>query len=281
MWSKKKIVVSCVIIFIVSLLWITAIISSQPDTKNANNSNVKNQTSTRYISPTPTQISLKVSPSIIQTQQEVLGSESAVITTAPKCKSTNGLPDSSCTPGVIDPRVTQENILDTICKSGYTQTVRPSTSYTNNLKTEQIKLYGYLDTNLHDYEEDHLISLELGGSPTDPKNLWPEPGASPNPKDKIENLCHKLVCSGDINLSVAQEEIATNWHTACQFSSSTTISLPTQILPTNTSIPQSTSTLEVIQNPVGATALCNDGTYSYAAHHQGACSHHGGVREFY
>lgn len=31
----------------------------------------------------------------------------------------------------------------------------------------------------------------------------------------------------------------------------------------------------------GATALCNDGTYSYAAHHQGACSHHGGVAQFY
>ena len=31
----------------------------------------------------------------------------------------------------------------------------------------------------------------------------------------------------------------------------------------------------------GATALCNDGTLSYAAHHQGACSHHGGVAKFY
>jgi len=31
----------------------------------------------------------------------------------------------------------------------------------------------------------------------------------------------------------------------------------------------------------GATALCKDGHYSYAAHHQGACSHHGGVAQFY
>jgi Protein of unknown function (DUF1524)/Protein of unknown function (DUF3761) len=31
----------------------------------------------------------------------------------------------------------------------------------------------------------------------------------------------------------------------------------------------------------GATALCNDGTYSFAAHHQGACSRHGGVKVFY
>ncbi|MEV5747446.1 DUF3761 domain-containing protein [Actinoallomurus sp. NPDC052308] len=34
-------------------------------------------------------------------------------------------------------------------------------------------------------------------------------------------------------------------------------------------------------HPAGATARCNDGTYSYAAHHQGACSHHGGVLVFY
>jgi hypothetical protein len=33
--------------------------------------------------------------------------------------------------------------------------------------------------------------------------------------------------------------------------------------------------------PAGATAHCNDGTYSQAATHQGACSHHGGVAIFY
>jgi hypothetical protein len=33
--------------------------------------------------------------------------------------------------------------------------------------------------------------------------------------------------------------------------------------------------------PPGATALCRDGTYSYAANHQGSCSHHGGVAQFY
>jgi hypothetical protein len=29
--------------------------------------------------------------------------------------------------------------------------------------------------------------------------------------------------------------------------------------------------------PPGATARCNDGTYSYSQHHSGTCSHHGGV----
>src|SRR5579871_5398178 len=82
------------------------------------------------------------------------------------------LPDHNCTPGTIDSTVTQSTIAQTICKSGYTTTVRPPVSYTNELKKQQIEEYGYTDLNPRDYEEDHLISLELGGSPTDPKNLW-------------------------------------------------------------------------------------------------------------
>ena|SRR5258708_4555937 len=133
-----------------------------------------------------------------------------------KCHINGVLPDTTCTPGTIDPHVTQTNIQQTICVSGYTKTVRPPASFTNNLKVQQIAAYGYADTTLHDYEEDHLISLELGGAPADPKNLWPEPGASPNPKDKIENECHKKVCDGTITLATAQQEIASNWQTACQ-----------------------------------------------------------------
>ena len=133
-----------------------------------------------------------------------------------KCHTDGVLPDSSCTPGVIDARVTQENLYQTICSKGYTKTVRPPVSYTNKLKAQQITEYGYTDINLRDYEEDHLISLELGGNPTEPRNLWPEPGDSPNPKDKIENLCNQKVCHGEITLAKAQQEIATNWTTACQ-----------------------------------------------------------------
>lgn len=132
------------------------------------------------------------------------------------CHINGVLPDTNCTPGSIDPQVTQDNIFQTICSKGYSTSVRPPVAYTNKLKRQQIIDYGYLDTNLKDYEEDHLISLELGGSPTDPKNLWPEPDDSPNPKDAIENLCHHKVCSGEISLSDAQKQIATNWPTACQ-----------------------------------------------------------------
>jgi hypothetical protein len=143
-------------------------------------------------------------------QTSVLGTSSS------PCHSQNFLPDPNCTPGSIDPTVTQDNIYQTICSSGYTQTIRPPVTYTNKLKLQQIVDYGYTDTDPKDYEEDHLISLELGGNPTDPKNLWPEPGSSPNTKDTIENLCHKKICSGQISLSDAQHQIATHWPTACQ-----------------------------------------------------------------
>lgn len=126
------------------------------------------------------------------------------------------LPDPSCTPGATDPFVTQSNVDQTICVRGYTKTVRPSLSYTSPLKREQIKEYGYSDTNTKDYEEDHLIPLELGGAPSDPKNLWPEPGASPNAKDDVERRCNQMVCSHQILLQQAQQEIASNWQTACR-----------------------------------------------------------------
>jgi hypothetical protein len=126
------------------------------------------------------------------------------------------LPIKSVTPGAIDPSVTQSNIGSTICVIGYTAKIRPSSSYTNNLKKQQLgSTYSfYHDSQLGDFEEDHLISLELGGSPTSPKNLWPEPynGLSgARVKDQVENKLHLLVCSGRLPLEVAQNAIATNW----------------------------------------------------------------------
>ncbi len=154
------------------------------------------------------------SPSSVQ---HVLGTAITDVPAIPStCHEKDGLPDPTCTPGSTNFAVTQANIAATICTSGYTKTIRPPVSYTQSLKKQQIIAYGYVDKNFGDYEEDHLISLELGGNPTDPKNLWPEPGASPNPKDSIENICHQKVCDGEIALATAQKEIATDWKTACQ-----------------------------------------------------------------
>ena len=78
------------------------------------------------------------------------------------------------TPGVLNPAVTQQTIRSTICVSGWTRTVRPAVSYTNHLKEVGLGQYG-LSGPVAAYQEDHLVSLELGGNPTDPRNLWPEP----------------------------------------------------------------------------------------------------------
>lgn len=120
------------------------------------------------------------------------------------------LPDPACTPGVTNPEVTQADISSTICASGWTATIRPPESYTEPLKLDQIAAYGETGS-VSSYEEDHLISLELGGSPRDPRNLWPEPGPSPNPKDAVENAARRAVCDGQISLASAQQGIATNW----------------------------------------------------------------------
>lgn len=132
-----------------------------------------------------------------------------------KCHLHGLLPDPVCTPGEINPDVTQANLNQTICVSGFTKTIRPPASLTNKIKAQQMGEYGFTDS-LRNHEEDHLISLELGGAPSDPRNLWPEPGFSPNPKDKVENFLHAAVCAGRVTLAKAQQLIATDWTTAEQ-----------------------------------------------------------------
>ncbi|HEY9240413.1 MAG TPA: hypothetical protein VIP48_00410 [Streptosporangiaceae bacterium] len=140
----------------------------------------------------------------------------AALSGAVHCHSSHGLPDRHCTPGARFAKVTQKNIGSTICKSGWTSKVRPRESYTEKLKREQIAEYGYRDRKLGDYEEDHLIPLELGGSPRSVRNLWPEydGGKIPNPKDKVEDALRRAVCDGKVKLSPAQRAIARDWKTA-------------------------------------------------------------------
>jgi len=131
-----------------------------------------------------------------------------------------GEPDRLLTPGALNPAVTQETIGSTICVSGWTATIRPSSGYTTHLKIGQIVAYGYSDTSTSAYEEDHLISLELGGAPSDPRNLWPEPYAmsladgrptGARTKDSFENSLKKEVCAGTRLLAQAQGDIGVYW----------------------------------------------------------------------
>jgi hypothetical protein len=116
------------------------------------------------------------------------------------------------TPGVANPDVTQQTIGTTICVSGWSSSIRPDTSYTNDLKLTQMQEYGRTG-DPSDYQEDHLISLELGGDPRDPRNLWPEPNPHAEDVDRVENDLHAAICSGHMTLAEAQRRISMLKHT--------------------------------------------------------------------
>ena len=123
-------------------------------------------------------------------------------------------PNSTRTPGFANPDITQDNIADNLCNPTWsTKTIRPPTSYTNPLKLTQMQEYGdtvsdpnaacmLSSSNKGCYEEDHLISLENGGHPRDPRNLWPEPyktqidgqTVGARQKDTVENYIHNAIC---------------------------------------------------------------------------------------
>jgi hypothetical protein len=126
-------------------------------------------------------------------------------------------PDPQRTPGALHPDITQANLAQNLCNPNWsTDSIRPPSSYTTALKIRQMAAWGLGGTTA-DYEEDHLISLELGGNPTSEQNLWPEayiptPGA--REKDTVENRLHKEVCTGVVMLRRAQDIVRGDWY-AC------------------------------------------------------------------
>lgn len=122
------------------------------------------------------------------------------------CKIANTMPDHACTPGAIFPDATQSQV----CKSGYSASVRDVP------QAEKNQIYAEYRIATHttgQYEVDHHISLELGGS-NDIANLWPE-AASPMPgfheKDKVENFLHNKLCAGKISLTESQDLVSNHW----------------------------------------------------------------------
>ncbi|MDX6486957.1 MAG: hypothetical protein QOF43_2110, partial [Gaiellaceae bacterium] len=129
----------------------------------------------------------------------------AVVLRVEQHRAPTMLADPVRTPGVLNPDVTQANISSTICVKGWTRTVRPPTEYTNDLKRRQMRAYRESGSP-SDFQEDHLISLELGGHPTDPRNLWPEPYPRAARVDQIENDLNAQVCGGSLSLADAQRK---------------------------------------------------------------------------
>ena len=114
----------------------------------------------------------------------------------------------------VTPGVTFHVTVVQICRSGYATSVR---DVPESEKNQAYAEYGITHHTTDQYEVDHLISLELGGSNAI-GNLWPERNDRPkgylNSKDILENRLHDLVCDGKVGLASAQKAIATNWVSA-------------------------------------------------------------------
>jgi len=138
----------------------------------------------------------------------------------------------------VNPDVTQASIDSTICSPGWTATVRPPETYTDRIKhledqqgglvsiggtTYRVHGFDESDPDVGHFELDHLIPLEIGGSPADPANLWLEPyeppegaaavGTGSQTKDKVENAARVAVCAGRVSLASAQQQMVADWYT--------------------------------------------------------------------
>ena len=58
---------------------------------------------------------------------------------APIAAAQTYLPDHPRTPGAINPAVTQDNLKQTVCVTGWTATIRPPMTYTTRLKVRQMR----------------------------------------------------------------------------------------------------------------------------------------------
>jgi hypothetical protein len=74
--------------------------------------------------------------------------------------------------------------------------------------------YGMDDRKARGYQVDYLINPQLGGD-DDLENLWPEPYHATvwnaTAKDALETKLHSMVCGGQLDLTAAQQELATDW----------------------------------------------------------------------
>jgi hypothetical protein len=154
------------------------------------------------------QIPITIEPGTLVPRIGIAGTPAPALGSRTKssgCKIGGALPDSACTPGSV-----MSVSASQVCQSGYAGTVR------NVPQSEKDRVYAEYGITSHapgQYEVDHLVPLELGGS-NDISNLWPEP-ASPTPgfhqKDQVENFLHDQVCAGKMSLNDAQRAIASNW----------------------------------------------------------------------
>jgi hypothetical protein len=124
------------------------------------------------------------------------------------------LPDRSLTPGVIG-----STSVSQICRRGYARSVRLG-EYDPRWEKISRDVYEAYDVERdRRHVVDHLIPLEIGGSPDDERNVWPQDKAQSFEKDRVENALHAAVCYRrgfhglHLTLQQAQRSVAQSWTT--------------------------------------------------------------------
>jgi hypothetical protein len=111
------------------------------------------------------------------------------------------LPDTGATPGQVE-----TSAPGVVC----TRTTTALRHVTPAMHHAIYAEYGIAWAQHAGYEDDHLISLELGGT-NDNRNRWPQPYPAAFSKDSVENWSHRMACSGRLSLSYIQRQIARDW----------------------------------------------------------------------
>lgn len=114
----------------------------------------------------------------------------------------------------LNPDVTPQTIHRTICVKGYTETVRPSTSYTNGIKFRLMREAGIPEAEVSMWALDHKVALVLGGHPRALDNLQLLTARENRRKARVEVKLQCLVCSGQVSLGEAQGVMEGGWKEA-------------------------------------------------------------------
>jgi hypothetical protein len=115
---------------------------------------------------------------------------------------------------LLDSRVTQHSIGQTICRPGYADTVAPPFDQSLAVKNRLLAERGIGIADGPSWALDRRVPIVLGGSPTAEANLDLLPWSGRDGKRRKVLLTVRLkrcVCAGRISLAKAQTEIAGDW----------------------------------------------------------------------
>lgn len=116
--------------------------------------------------------------------------------------------------GMLDERVTQQSVGDTICRPGYADTVAPPFDELMAHKDRMLAARGIDADNGAAFALDRRVPIVLGGSPDAPANLDLLPWAGhqgERRKARAAVMLKRCVCEGKLSLAEAQAAIVGNW----------------------------------------------------------------------